>query len=90
VFTARYGLSPYIKQIRFVFKRLMIKWLHVSAISETSSGQSCSNDQLHLNKTGLWMAHCKPKHVATLSLIIVVFGAALFNTIVVNTAGWKI
>jgi hypothetical protein len=25
VFTARYALSPYIKQIRFVFKRLMSK-----------------------------------------------------------------
>jgi hypothetical protein len=27
VFTARYALSPYIKQIRFVFKGLKVYWL---------------------------------------------------------------
>jgi hypothetical protein len=30
VFTARYALSPYIKQIRFVFKGLKLKSLHVA------------------------------------------------------------
>jgi len=34
VFTARYGLSPYIPQIRFVFKRLMLQDLLIVVDSD--------------------------------------------------------
>jgi hypothetical protein len=33
VFTARYALSPYIKQIRFVFKGLSKVWLSLELVS---------------------------------------------------------
>jgi hypothetical protein len=33
VFTARYALSPYMKQVRFVFKRLIITLLYIVALT---------------------------------------------------------
>jgi hypothetical protein len=42
VFTARYALSPYIKQIRFVFKRLISQVRDLACTSELESYASGS------------------------------------------------
>jgi hypothetical protein len=58
VFTARYALSPYIKQIRFVFKGLITQWAtqaqHIqektAAAATAKSGQkkNIRNNELQL------------------------------------------
>jgi hypothetical protein len=43
VFTARYALSPYIKQIRFVFKGLTERLLTFKGLLMTAPGRSIPN-----------------------------------------------
>jgi hypothetical protein len=50
VFTARYALSPYIKQIRFVFKGLMK--LTISSVTDSGLPQSQHYHDLK------WGLHC--------------------------------
>jgi hypothetical protein len=69
VFTARYALSPYIKQIRFVFKGLMLYREIIAVCSETHTkhintlcGQNveCSSTQSYKNAY-----HCALKRQQT-------------------------
>jgi hypothetical protein len=46
VFTARYALSPYIKQIRFVFKGLNTCLLEYSHVASDGRGLKCESHKL--------------------------------------------
>jgi hypothetical protein len=69
VFTARYALSPYIKQIRFVFKglRMIIIWVYTPCSVICSCwrfGRTCWFS-IHVNELKLrlrWTLYVPPKH----------------------------